>query len=220
MKPSAIKYQKRPENLAQVASSDPKVQSVYMPSLLTTKVTLKITEIAGNLKDNLEKKIVNSVEGRCINEGYIRPRSVHILEYSSGNICGENVEFMVSYECMVCHPVENMKVQCKVHRVTQAGIHAQVIMDGVIPLTIFVARDHNYMIKLFSQIKENQEITVRIQGIQYSLNDPCITAIATLVDSEKEARTKGKERNQGKPRINIEEEEEADLDVDAEDLDM
>ncbi len=213
MRPASLKYQKRPDNLAN--SSDSKTQNVYMQSLLTTKVTLKITEIGGNLKDTLEKKIVKNVEGRCINEGYIRPNSVKILEYSSGNIVGEHVDFIVSYECMVCHPVENMKIQCTVHRVTQAGIHAQVIMDGVVPLTIFVARDHNYMIKLFSQIKENQEITVRIEGIQYSLNDPCITAIATLVDVEKERRQKEKNKNKVKIRMGDEDEEE---DIEAEDF--
>lgn len=214
MRPASLKYQKRPDNLAN-SSSDSKTQNVYMQSLLTTKVTLKITEIGGNLKDTLEKKIVKNVEGRCINEGYIRPNSVKILEYSSGNIVGEHVDFIVSYECMVCHPVENMKIQCTVHRVTQAGIHAQVIMDGVVPLTIFVARDHNYMIKLFSQIKENQEITVRIEGIQYSLNDPCITAIATLVDVEKERRQKEKNKNKVKIRMGDEDEEE---DIEAEDF--
>ena len=214
MRPASLKYHKRPDNLAN-SSSDSKTQNVYMQSLLTTKVTLKITEIGGNLKDTLEKKIVKNVEGRCINEGYIRPNSVKILEYSSGNIVGEHVDFIVSYECMVCHPVENMKIQCTVHRVTQAGIHAQVIMDGVVPLTIFVARDHNYMIKLFSQIKENQEITVRIEGIQYSLNDPCITAIATLVDVEKERRQKEKNKNKVKIRMGDEDEEE---DIEAEDF--
>jgi len=215
MKSSSLRYQKRPDNLGNLSTSDSKSQSVYMQSLLTCKTTLKITEIGSNLKDTLEKKIVKNVEGRCINEGYIRPNSVKILEYSSGNIVGENVEFMVSYECMICHPVENMKIQCKVHRVTQAGIHAQVIMDSVVPLTIFVARDHNYMIKLFSQIKENQEITVRIEGIQYSLNDPCITAIATLVDIEKER--KQKENNKGKLKINMRENKDME-DVEAEDL--
>ena len=214
MRPASLKYQKRPDNLAN-SSSDSKTQNVYMQSLLTTKVTLKITEIGGNLKDTLEKQIVKNVEGRCINEGYIRPNSVKILEYSSGNIVGEHVDFIVSYECMVCHPVENMKIQCTVHRVTQAGIHAQVIMDGVVPLTIFVARDHNYMITLFSQIKENQEITVRIEGIQYSLNDPCITAIATLVDVEKERRQKEKNKNKVKIRMGDEDEEE---DIEAEDF--
>lgn len=216
MKSANLKYQKRPDNLANIATSDAKTQNVYMQSLLTSKVSLKITEIGANIKDTLEKKIVKNVEGRCISEGYIRPNSVRVLEYSSGNITGECVEFMVSYECMVCHPVENMKIQCKVYRITQAGIHAQVIMDGVVPLTIFVTRDHNYMIKLFSQIKENQEITVRIEGIQYSLNDPCITAIATLVDVEKERRQK--EQVKGKLKINMEEDEESAEEIEADDF--
>lgn len=171
------------------------IRGVYMQSLLTMKVVLKITEIGRNVKENLEKKIVHKVEGCCIAEGFVRPNSVRILSYSSGNIVSENVEFQVSYECDICHPVENMRVQCTAQTITKAGIHAKVITESnIVPLTVFVARDHNYAIPLFSQIKENQLITVRIVGIRYELNDPCICAIGTLVDTSKETRAKPKVR--------------------------
>jgi DNA-directed RNA polymerase subunit E'/Rpb7 len=171
------------------------IRGVYMPSLLTMKVVLKITEIGRNVKENLERKIIHKVEGCCIAEGFVRPNSVRIISYSSGNIVSENVEFQVSYECMICHPVENMRVQCTACTITKAGIHAKVMTDGdVVPLTVFVARDHNYASPLFSQIKENQTITVRIIGIRYELNDPCICAIGTLIDTSKENRAKPKVR--------------------------
>ena len=173
----------------QVPGMDNGIRGVYMPSLLTAKVVLKITEIGRNVKENLERKIVQRVEGRCIKEGFIRPNSVRVLSYSSGNIVYESIEFQVSYECMVCHPVENMRVQCTTQTITKAGIHAKVFTDkDIVPLTVFVARDHNYASQLFSQVKENQEITVRIIGIRYELNDPCICAIGTLVDTSKEKR--------------------------------
>ena len=82
----------------------------YIKSLLTMKVFLKITEIGRNIKDNLERIISSKIEGRCVVEGFIRPDSVNVIQYSSGKINGEFVEYHTIYECMVCHPVEGMEL--------------------------------------------------------------------------------------------------------------
>ena len=162
---------------------------VYVRSLLTMKVSLKITEIGRQVKQNLERKIVKQTEGKCIPQGFIRPNSVRIVSYSSGNVNGDSVEFATVYECLVCHPVENMIVDCTTKTITKAGIHAEVITDeNVIPLTIFVARDHNYTNRDFDRIKENMNIKVRILGIRYELNDPYICAIGMLVNPNAEKR--------------------------------
>jgi len=162
---------------------------VYVRSLLTMKVSLKITEIGRQVKQNLERKIVKQTEGKCIPQGFIRPNSVRIVSYSSGNVSGDSVEFATVYECLVCHPVENMIVDCTTKTITKAGIHAEVITDeNVIPLTIFVARDHNYTNRDFDRIKENMNIKVRILGIRYELNDPYICAIGMLVNPNAEKR--------------------------------
>jgi DNA-directed RNA polymerase subunit E'/Rpb7 len=132
---------------------------IFHRSVLQTKVILKINEIGKTLKQNLERKIIQKNEGKCVAEGFIRPNSVRILNYSSGNINGEYVEFKVSFECMVCYPNEDMVVECQTKMITKAGIHAEVeVEDGIVPLTIFIARDHNYSNRAFSQIKENMKI--------------------------------------------------------------
>ena len=162
---------------------------VYVRSLLTSKVCLKITEIGRQVKQNLERKIVKQTEGKCIPQGFIRPNSVKVISYSSGNVNGDNVEFTTVYECMVCHPVENMIIDCTTKTITKAGIHAEVITDeNVVPLTIFVARDHNYTNRDFDRIKENMNIKVRILGIRYELNDPYICAIGMLVNPNADKR--------------------------------
>lgn len=196
----------------------PSVYGVYVRSLLTMKVSLKITEIGRQVKQNLERKIVKQTEGKCIAQGFIRPKSVSILSYSSGNVNGENVDFTVSFECLVCHPVQNMHVECMTKTITKAGIHAEVITDdGVVPLTVFVARDHNYTNRDFDKIKENAKITVSILGIRYELNDPYICAIATLVDAEAEKRRARKALSgpKGEGRLTVLDEQ---AELDAEDL--
>ena len=141
----------------QYNSAQPKIHGIYIKSLLETKILLNITEVGGNIKDNLEKKISSNTEGRCIVEGYIKPKSVIIKSYSSGKVMGDKIEFNAVYECMVTHPVEDMIIECTTKTITKAGIHAQVVemidMKENIPITIFIARDHHMANPVYMNIK-------------------------------------------------------------------
>jgi DNA-directed RNA polymerase subunit E'/Rpb7 len=158
--------------------------AVYLKSVLSKKIRLLITEIGENVNENLEYKITSSIEGKCIAEGFIKPTSVKIISYSSGNVNAEFVEFQTVFECMICHPVEGMIIDCTSKTITKAGVHAQVIdSDGTIPVTVFVARDHHNTNKYFNTIKENAKIQVKVIGARYELNDPYICVIGKLVDA-------------------------------------
>ena len=54
---------------------DRTVYGVYIPSVLTSKVSLSVNEVGKNVKQNLEKVIQYNTEGKCIPEGFIRPNS-------------------------------------------------------------------------------------------------------------------------------------------------
>lgn len=164
----------------QVKDNGQKIYGVYIQSLLTLKVHLHITEIGKNIKQNLEKKIKAKTEGKCITEGFIRPGSVRIITYSSGTIHSDIIEFETTFECMVCHPVEGMLIECITKTITKAGIHAEVRDGETVPLTIFIARDHYHMEDSFVSVKENEKILVKVIGIRYELNDPYICVIAKL----------------------------------------
>lgn len=186
--------------------NDPKpIYEPYIKSLLTSKIVLSIREIGKNVKQNLERKIISQVEGKCIPEGFIRPNSVQIINYSSGNVISDLIEFHAVYECYVCHPVEGMLVEAMTKTITKAGIHAQVIdKEGNIPITVFVARDHHHIDQLFNSVSENAKIIVRVIGTRFELNDPYICVIAKL-DSVDMGHT-NPDRKQ-KPRINVLEDE-------------
>ena len=131
----------------------------YMKSILDRKMSLSITEIGKNVKANLEAKLGATMGGKCVNEGFIRPNSMRILNYSSGLINNNVVEFHVVFETMVCLPTENMKIECICKTMTKAGIHAHVIDDEKnIPITMFIARDHHHLDDRFSKIKEGDKI--------------------------------------------------------------
>jgi|SRR5210317_285784 DNA-directed RNA polymerase subunit E'/Rpb7 len=158
-----------------------KVFGVYAPAILNMKVILSINEVGNNVKQNLEKMIQKRTEGRCISEGFIKPGSVKVMTYSSGNILNANVEFQTVYECMICYPVEGMKMECVAKTITKAGVHAEVIdEDGTVPVTVFIARDHHFTQKNFSTIKEGDKLTVSVIGCRFELNDNYVSVIASL----------------------------------------
>lgn len=167
---------------------------IFHKSILTHRVSLTILQIGNNIKENLEKKIAKKIEGVCIKEGYIKPNSVLVLEYSSGIINSDNIEFIVVFECMVCHPVEGMKISTRIKTITKAGIHAEYILDdtehgggggGVTPIIMFVARDHHNTNEYFNDLKEGDIMTAKVLGIRYELNDTSICCIGELRDPEK-----------------------------------
>jgi len=177
--------------------SNRKIYGVYTQSLLTMKVVLPIVEVGKNMKENLEKIISRRNEGKCIAEGFIRPGSIKVVRYSSGNVMGQYVEFETVFECMICHPVEGMLIECDVKTITKAGIHAEVVDSaGAVPITAFIARDHHFNDQNFSEIKENAKIVVRVIGTRYELNDPYICVIGKLVERKES-------RGGSHPKLNI-----------------
>jgi len=206
--------------------------SVYARNMISMKIHLNMREIGDSTKLNLERKIVQRTEGKCIPEGYVRPDSVKIVTYSSGVIKMNLVEFQVVFECLICNPVEGQVVECTTKTITKAGIHAEVMTDRkFIPMKVFVARDHNYANHMFGDVKEDQTISVRIIGKRFELNDPYIVAIASLVDSGKEQLRLARpaaaaaQTKMAKPRITVLAEEAINLEdeneyVDPEETEM
>lgn len=158
------------------------IYGVYLKSVLERKVCLNITEIGKSVKQNLEMKLEMQLGGKCVYEGYIKPKTVEIRSYSSGLVNGNNVEFYVTFDAMVCLPVEGMEIECVCKTITKAGIHAEVIDEQKNkPITMFIARDHHYLDSKFSNIKETDKITARVIGIRYELNDDFICTIGKLL---------------------------------------
>lgn len=171
------------------AKGEQKIFGVYVQEMLTMKVFLSITEVGQNIKQNLERWISKNTEGRCIPEGFIKPNSVKVVSYSSGTVNGDKIEFQTIFECMVCHPVEGMPIECNVKTITKAGVHAEVNDDsGIVPVVVFVARDHHFTDKAFANIKENSKILTKVVGVRFELNDPYICVIAKLTESQQDTK--------------------------------
>ena len=155
---------------------------LFMKNIITRKLSIPFTSVGSNIKENLERLVKNEIEGKCVREGYIKSNSVRIINYSSGNLVSNQVVFYTNIECLICNPVENMKIKVKAVNVTKAGIRATALIP-ISPIDVFIARDHNFKNKLFMDIKENDEFVIKVIGQRFEINDPVISILGKIIKS-------------------------------------
>jgi DNA-directed RNA polymerase subunit E'/Rpb7 len=179
--------------------------SLFERAIMERQVAVHITNVGKNLTQTLESVIKKQYEGRCTVEGFIKPGSISIRSYSAGKALGDNVCFTAVFECQVCHPVEDMVIQCIARNVTKAGIRAESVISPS-PVVVFVTRDHNYGSEYFSSIGEGDAINIKVIGQRFELYDDHISIVAQLVEPNAQGHHLGGARNDDRmPRITIEE---------------
>jgi hypothetical protein len=184
-KPAVLKIVPKPPTKKMLTIKKPQPQkNIYNQLLITRTIPINIINIGSTIKETLGKAIAAQIEGKCIVDGYIKPNSVEIITFSSGLVMGSNVIFEVVIQCEVCSPVEGMLIKCVAKHINKAGIRAE-INESPSPVVIFIARDHNYASPLFAEVKENDEIKVRVIGQRFELNDKYISIIAEIVEADK-----------------------------------
>ena len=168
-------------------SSKEKRSSIFTKMLINHKVPLEFRYVNRLLTDNILEYLKKRFEGKCCEQGYIKPDSINVVNYSSGIVKNNLIIFDVVFESLVCYLVEGLEVNCVAKNITKAGIRAEFDMEKT-PAVIFVARDHHYVNKKFNEVEEGNIITVKIIGQRYELNDTNISAIAELVKVNKTSK--------------------------------
>ena len=182
--------------VAPVKTRKQKKRDIYMLQVITRKAIIPFTSVGANIKEILQKKLSRDLEGKCTTEGFIKTNSVRVMSYSSGMLQSKSVVFDVLIECLICNPVEGMKFKVNVINSTKAGLRCEAGKDS--PVDVFIARDHHYSVKAFSSIKVGDDISVRVIGQRYELNDPRISVIAEYVRAKKQIPAR-------KPRLVLQE---------------
>jgi DNA-directed RNA polymerase subunit E'/Rpb7 len=177
-----------------------KIRDIYSRCLITRNISLPINFVNKNIREIIENEISYQFEGKCINEGFVKPGSSKIITYSSGIIeRGTNILFEVLFECLVCFPVEGTLISCIAKNITKAGIRAESSDESPSPIVVFIARDHNVTNSYFSSIQEGDKFNARIIGQRFELNDKYISIIAEIV------KPKTVDFEEKKPKLIIEE---------------
>ena len=168
--------------------------SIYTTTLITRKIPINIIHVGKNIKQTLERIIASQIEGKCVVEGFIKPGSAKVATYSSGIVKADEIIFDITFECMVCSPVEGMLINCVAKNITKMGVRAET-SENPSPVVIFISRDHHYTSSYFSNIKEEDDIQVRVIGQRFELNDKYVSIIAEVVEP-KTIVTKGTQAKQ------------------------
>ncbi len=193
---ATVEKEKEKEKEA-VKPHDADSNSYFFECQLSRIVQLPISYVGkAKIMENLTKLLSTMIEGKCIEEGYVKPNSIQILSYSGGIVKSQNIQYLVIFTCDVCYPVEGMEIECKVRTKTKAGLTAEIVptkkeiessVSFKSPLMIFVARDHHYdttdddnhnMNYYIDKLNVNDIITVEVIGQRFELNDKYISVIA------------------------------------------
>jgi DNA-directed RNA polymerase subunit E'/Rpb7 len=168
-------------------------EEIFQPALLTKRITLGMILVDKFIQNTLSDIIKRELEGKCIVEGYIKPNSINIITYSSGNIKGSHVIFDVVFECLVCYPVEGMLLRVKAVSINTAGIKAEsvyyasnepsIASGGIAPTpyVLFISRNHHHDNEIFNSIQPNDTFTARVIVQRFELNDKYISIIGEIV---------------------------------------
>lgn len=157
---------------------------LYYKIISQKKIYIRFQETSNSIETILLRKLKETIEGKCNSEGFVKPESIQILSYSNGECFKNMLLFTISFTCMVCKPVEGMKLHVKAVNITKAGIRAKLNDDQYSPLDIFVARDHNINHSQYQNIQENTDFMVEVIGCRYELNDRTISIISVIADEK------------------------------------
>lgn len=150
----------------------------YHESLLSRSISIPIVEMGGNIEEVLSNEIA-SLEGKCLEEGYLKKGSTRLERYSCGVLKGANIIIQVIFKCQIANPAKGESFLCIVENNTRAGIKGRLDAEEN-PFIVFLARDHHHQIADFGDIQENEKIKVVILGQRFEINDPKISIIAVL----------------------------------------
>ena len=170
--------------------SSKKGKSLWMKNVLTRTIILPFQSIGANIVEIIKKKLESSLYNKCCPEGYIKNNSINILTHSSGEVKANNVCFSVMFECLICRPVEGQVIKVKAKNITKDGNRAIYDKEEISPITVFIARDHHYNSVEFSKVKQDEDITIKVIGIRYELNDESISVLGELRVKKRKPKTK------------------------------
>lgn len=207
---------------------------IYVSSTLTNTVSITPQELNQNISQVILNKLRMKVEGKCLQEGYIKPGSVSIISRTAGTInpahFNGNVRYTIRYKADVCHPIQNQVIECIVKTVGKPGIQAYIEDKDKSPLYIMLAKAHHLNNKYFTNLNEGDHIKVKVINSEFNFCEDKIRVLAILDTTKKtdiynlteeesknrSSMSSNKLKTQSISGLSNESESESDLDLDEE----
>lgn len=139
---------------------------------------LSVENFREELNNHVLKLIKNAVEEKCIEDGYVKKDSVRVLTISCGLLSAYKLKYTATYECMICLPVEGMRIRCVAKAISNGGIRAIIEGEDPSPIVAFVARETTDVD--LSGYQEGNVFDAIVFGVQYELNDTFVSVLANI----------------------------------------
>jgi DNA-directed RNA polymerase subunit E'/Rpb7 len=155
------------------------MDNIYFNVVLLKKIVIESKYLNENIDDYIKEYFQKKVEGYCINEGYVKPDSINIIQKSIGMILGSrftgDVTYNIAYTANVCNPVIGNVIDCKVKFINKLGILGN---NG--PITIIVGKQFHINDNEINKINKDDIVKVEVIAKKFSLNDNEIKIVAKL----------------------------------------
>lgn len=162
----------------------------YINTNLATQVLLKPNQLDNNIYINMKQNLKKYLEGKCNKYGFIQ--LIHkILDHKDGLMVPEDltgsVLFNVKYSALICVPIENTNIICKLTKIENNLFTAQngpilvVLKQSDINTNIFSNERGDVVLKNGNKkLMVNDYVVVYIRNKRYYSGDTTIIAMARL----------------------------------------
>lgn len=168
--------------------------NLYYRTQLVSHVTLTANQIDANIDDHLLENLRYKLQGKT-NEYGVIIKIDKIIDYGLGMITNSNlmasVVYEVKYMCLLCSPIKNMEVICKVDNTSTRGIIVAsngpliipILLTGVPDGKIFeIVDDAVIGIKNKKKIEPGDIIKVSFNHFRIIKGEPNIQVLSKLIN--------------------------------------
>jgi DNA-directed RNA polymerase subunit E'/Rpb7 len=159
------------------------MSTLFLPVRFKAFVQLAPYELGSDYDMIILEKLRKTYEGVCTRFGYLRPKSVEVVQRSMGQFMKQHfngfIRFEVKCKGEVCNPAKGAVVEAIVRKKNELGIHAESLYDGTPILDIIIPKRAAGIISEvdLDKFQVNDVMHVEIVGKRYQLHDRTISII-------------------------------------------
>ena len=166
----------------------------FTKQLIKSDIYIKPSDITRDLHQTIYDQLVQKIECKCNDIGYVLKDSLEIITKSYGIIVNINnvnsVSYKITYTCDIIHPSVGETILCCIDNITNAGIIAYVKFSDIIPdYTKQNDMEESPVICIIplnrfentSNLTKGQKISVKITAVRNKLNQSNIHIVGNPV---------------------------------------
>jgi DNA-directed RNA polymerase subunit E'/Rpb7 len=158
----------------------------YETCRLSRFVGIGAKYIGKDVLDTLVSKLEDELGGKCISEGYVRPKSLRLEKVSIGKITHSgDVNYDVTFSADVLFPREGAVYEAKITDINKMGVLAGLEhVLGPSPLKFIVPRDIYVDDPYFQSLKVDDVLQLKTVAQNFQYGNASILVIAQLIPPE------------------------------------